>query len=57
MVDVKTFFEAFLSMSLISACFNLISACFSVETFPVKSKTSGLGTTPLMCQMIRISKL
>jgi hypothetical protein len=50
-VDVQTFLEAFLNMSLKSAYF--IDEVF----FLVKSKTSSLGTTFLKCQIIRISEL
>jgi hypothetical protein len=32
-------------------------ACFTHEAFLVRSRTSGLGTSLLKCQHIRISKL
>ena len=50
MVDVQTLLEGFWNMSLRSACFN-------DETFLVRSKTSGLGTTLLKCLIIRITDL
>jgi hypothetical protein len=51
MVDVQTHLEAFLNTSLKSVCFN-----DKVFFSPDKSKTSGLGTTLLKCQIIRFSK-
>jgi hypothetical protein len=49
-VDVQTLLEAFLNMSL-------RSACFSNEAFSGKNKPFGLGTTILRSQIIRISEL
>jgi len=49
--DVQTHLEAFVNMSLRSACFN------DEAFFLMKSKTSSLGTTLHKCRIIRISKL
>jgi hypothetical protein len=49
MVDVQTVLEAF---------FDYVSrsTCFIDGSFLVKNKTSGLETTTLKCQIIRISE-
>jgi hypothetical protein len=51
MVGVQTFWEVFLNMS------QKFSYSIDGNFFLVKSKTSGLGTTFLKCQIIRISRL
>ena len=53
MVDVQTHLEAFLNMSLKSACFTDNPFFF----FPGKNKTFSLGTTLHKFQVIRFSRL
>ena len=48
-IDIQTLLEAFLNMSL-------RSACFTVGTSLVKNKTSGLLITLPNCQIFRVAE-